>query len=131
MRWRCRRLRPVDWISVALADTHANQQEYPQPGEQKSGCGFPVMRLLVLQDVASGFILNGNMFLPTSMAAYTNIISPVIPNVGGSISDMLSLIANDPNPLRLFRSEPRAIIIRHISPLQFEQKTSLRSKASH
>ena len=58
MLWRGRRIYAVDGTGVALADTHANQEEYPQPSEQKSGCGFPVMQLVVLQDLASGAMLD-------------------------------------------------------------------------
>ena len=53
-----RRIYAVEGTGVALADTHANQEEYPQPSEQKSGCGFPVMQLVVLQDLASGAMLD-------------------------------------------------------------------------
>jgi hypothetical protein len=48
------RLLVVDGTTVALADTVALQQRYPQPEAQKPGCGFPVMKLLGLFDLRSG-----------------------------------------------------------------------------
>ena len=48
----------MDCSTTQLPDTHANQQRYPQPGSQKSGCGFPVMKFLVLFSLASGAVLN-------------------------------------------------------------------------
>jgi len=48
----------VDCSTTQLPDTEANQQRYPQPGGQKPGCGFPVMKFLVLFSLASGAVLN-------------------------------------------------------------------------
>jgi hypothetical protein len=48
----------VDGSTVQLPDTPANQKAYPQPSTQKAGCGFPVMRLVVLFSLASGALLN-------------------------------------------------------------------------
>jgi hypothetical protein len=53
--------RPVqvaDGSSTQLADTPANQQSYPQPRSQKPGCGFPVMKFVVLFSLGSGAVLN-------------------------------------------------------------------------
>jgi hypothetical protein len=52
-----RPVKVVDGSSVQLADTPANQKEYPQPSGQKPGCGFPVMKLAVLFSLASGALL--------------------------------------------------------------------------
>jgi hypothetical protein len=41
-----------------LADTTPNQKAYPQPGSQKLGCGFPVMKFVVLFSLCSGAVLN-------------------------------------------------------------------------
>jgi hypothetical protein len=57
----CLQRRPVkvvDGSSVQLPDTAANQKAYPQPTGQKPGCGFPVMKLLVLFSLASGALLD-------------------------------------------------------------------------
>ena len=48
------RLLVVDGTTVALPDTPALQQRYPQPKGQKPGCGFPLMKLLALFDLRSG-----------------------------------------------------------------------------
>jgi hypothetical protein len=53
-----RQVKVVDCSTTQLPDTHANQQRYPQPGGQKPGCGFPVMKFLVLFSLASGAVLN-------------------------------------------------------------------------
>jgi len=53
-----RPVKVVDCSTTQLPDTKANQQRYPQPGGQKPGCGFPVMKFLVLFSLASGAVLN-------------------------------------------------------------------------
>ena len=53
-----RPVKAVDGSSTQLADTPANQQCYPQPGSQKPGCGFPVMKFVVLFSLCSGAVLN-------------------------------------------------------------------------
>jgi Transposase DDE domain len=53
--------RPVkvaDGSSAQMADTPKNQKTFPQPRSQKSGCGFPVMKFVVLFSLCSGAILN-------------------------------------------------------------------------
>jgi len=53
--------RPVkvaDGSSTQLADTTENQERYPQPATQKPGCGFPVMKFVVLLSLTSGAVLN-------------------------------------------------------------------------
>ena len=52
-----RALKVVDGSSLRLADTPANQKAFPQPANQKTGCGFPVMKLVVLFCLASGALL--------------------------------------------------------------------------
>jgi hypothetical protein len=52
--------RPVkvaDCSTTQLPDTPKNQQRYPQPSAQKPGCGFPVLKFLVLFSLSSGAIL--------------------------------------------------------------------------
>ncbi len=53
-----RPVKVVDGSTTQLADTPQNQKRYPQPTSQKPGCGFPVMKLLVLFSLASGAVLN-------------------------------------------------------------------------
>jgi hypothetical protein len=52
-----RRVLVVDGSSAQLADTPANQLDYPQPGEQRPGCGWPVMQAVALYDLHTGGIL--------------------------------------------------------------------------
>ena len=57
-RWRGRTVKVVDGTTVALADTPANQRDYPQPRSQKPGVGFPLVRLVVLFALATGTALD-------------------------------------------------------------------------
>jgi hypothetical protein len=60
-----RTLKALDGTSVRLADTPANQKEFPQSSSQKAGTGFPVMKLAALFCIASGAILahaTGNLW---------------------------------------------------------------------
>jgi hypothetical protein len=54
--WCGHRVRVVDGTTVTLPDTPANQQAYPQQSVQKPGCGFPILRLVALFDMATGMI---------------------------------------------------------------------------
>jgi len=60
-----RPVKVVDGSTVSLPDTSANQKAYPQVGNQKPGCGFPLLKFVVLFSLASGAILalaKGNRF---------------------------------------------------------------------
>jgi hypothetical protein len=46
----------VDGWTVTMADTLENQQEYPQPSNQKPGCGFPIARMIGIFSLATGAI---------------------------------------------------------------------------
>src|SRR5690625_2607956 len=52
-----RRVLVVDGSSVQLADTPANQLDYPQPSIQKPGCGWPVMQAVGLYHLHTGALL--------------------------------------------------------------------------
>jgi DDE family transposase len=52
--WMGRQVHVVDGTGIALPDTQANQEDYPQPVEQKPGCGFPVLRLVAFMSLATG-----------------------------------------------------------------------------
>ena len=54
--WRGRQVYVVDGTGIALPDTEANQEDYPQPSEQKPGCGFPVLRLVAFMSLATGAV---------------------------------------------------------------------------
>jgi hypothetical protein len=59
--WLGRRVHLADATAAAAPDTPALQELWPQPSSQKSGCGFPVIKLLGLLDLASGMILHLTM----------------------------------------------------------------------
>ncbi len=44
-----------------MPDTHANQQAYPQPPQQKPGLGFPLMRIAAIFSLACGAVLDVGM----------------------------------------------------------------------
>jgi len=48
----------VDGTGFQLCDTDDNQGEYPQPTNQKPGCGFPVMQQVALVDAHSGAVVD-------------------------------------------------------------------------
>src|SRR6516165_5009895 len=49
-----RPVKVVDSSTTQIADTTQNQKVYPQPGSQKNGCGFPVVRFIALLSLSSG-----------------------------------------------------------------------------
>jgi len=55
--WRGRPVMAVDGTSVSLADTPQNQDSYPQPTNQKAGCGFPVVQIVGLFGLGSAALL--------------------------------------------------------------------------
>lgn len=57
-KWFGHTVKVVDASSTSLPDTPANQALYPQSKAQASGCGFPLMKLVVFMSLASGAILD-------------------------------------------------------------------------
>lgn len=55
--WLGRCVKVVDGTGVSMPDTAANQKTWPQPSEQKIGCGFPVVKLVACFCLASGALL--------------------------------------------------------------------------
>jgi hypothetical protein len=53
-----RRVLDVDGTTVTLPDTPANQAEYPQAPGQRRGCGFPIVRIVVVFSLAVGTVLD-------------------------------------------------------------------------
>lgn len=53
-----RPLKVCDGTTTKMADTEANQKEYPQHGKQKQGCGFPILRLLVVLSLTIGTVID-------------------------------------------------------------------------
>ena len=56
--WRGLRVKVIDGTSTSLPDTTQNQRAYPQPGGQKPGCGFPLLKLVGVFSLASGALLD-------------------------------------------------------------------------
>jgi putative transposase len=55
--WHGRRVMVADGTTITMPDTPENQIEYPQPESQRRGCGFPIMRIVVLFCLATGVAL--------------------------------------------------------------------------
>lgn len=62
-----RRIMVVDATGVQIEDTRANQKSYPQPGNQKEGCGFPVIQLVGLFNLCTGALEH---FCDSAMCAH-------------------------------------------------------------
>jgi hypothetical protein len=56
--WHGRNVKVVDGTGIRLPDTPENQAEWPQPGEQRPGCGFPVIQVVGCFCLASGAIVD-------------------------------------------------------------------------
>lgn len=56
-RWKGRDVKVVDGFTLTMPDTTENQKEYPQQRSQKAGCGFPIMRCVMLFCLATGAAL--------------------------------------------------------------------------
>jgi hypothetical protein len=57
-RWLGRVVKVADGTCLSMPDTAANQKAYPQPRSQKPGCGFPLLRLVVVFSLAVGTVLD-------------------------------------------------------------------------
>lgn len=56
-RLKGRPVKVADGSTTQLPDSPKNQKRYPQPSGQKPGCGFPLMRFVVLFSLSSGAIV--------------------------------------------------------------------------
>ena len=56
--WHGRKVRVVDGTTATMPDTPENQAAYPQQKTQKAGCGFPIVRLVVVFLLAVGTVLD-------------------------------------------------------------------------
>jgi putative transposase len=56
--WKGRCVKMADGFTLTMPDTPANQQEYPQQRSQKKGCGFPIMRCVMMFCLATGAALD-------------------------------------------------------------------------
>jgi hypothetical protein len=55
--WYGRRVKILDGTGLSMPDTAANRKVYPLSKRAKPGCGFPLMRLVVLFCLSTGLIL--------------------------------------------------------------------------
>lgn len=56
--WKGRRVYVYDGSAVSMPDTPENQRDYPQPGTQKPGLGFPLARIAAVFSLACGAVLD-------------------------------------------------------------------------
>jgi putative transposase len=63
-RWKDHDVKVVDGFNLTMPDTVENQKEYPQQRGQKRGCGFPIMRCVMI------FCLSTGAALDVAMARY-------------------------------------------------------------
>ena len=56
--WCGRHVKVIDGTGVSMPDTPKNQRAFPQPSNQKKGCGFPVAKLVGSFCLASGALLH-------------------------------------------------------------------------
>jgi hypothetical protein len=52
--WCGRNVKVIDGSSVSMPETIENQKAYPQPKSQKLGCGFPIAKICVIFNLATG-----------------------------------------------------------------------------
>lgn len=77
-----RSFKVVDGSGLRLPDTPAHQQRFPQPTSQKPGCGFPVMKLVVLFCLHSGALLaraTGSLW-ESEMSLFRRLLAALQPN---------------------------------------------------
>jgi hypothetical protein len=55
--WHGHRVRVVDGTGIRLADTASNQAAFPQPAQQRPGCGFPVMQVVACMCLHTGAMI--------------------------------------------------------------------------
>ena len=56
--WLGHRVITADGTTVTMADTPENQAAYPQLSSQATGCGFPILRVVVLFALSTGVVLD-------------------------------------------------------------------------
>ena len=59
--WIGHRVVTADGTTATMADTPENQAEYPQQRAQAPGCGFPIIRMVVLFALSTGVVLETAM----------------------------------------------------------------------
>jgi len=59
--WLGRVVKVVDGSTITMADTPANQKQYPQARTQAPGVGFPIARIVVVFSLAVGTVIDAAM----------------------------------------------------------------------
>jgi hypothetical protein len=54
--WCGRTVTAVDGCTVTAPDTFANQHAYPQQSVQRTGCGYPILRIVAFLSLATGLL---------------------------------------------------------------------------
>ena len=57
-QWQGYNVKVVDGTTLLMADTPANQAQYPQPRSQQNGLGFPIARLVGVLSLSSGAVVD-------------------------------------------------------------------------
>jgi hypothetical protein len=58
LKWHGRSVKLVDGTTVTMSDTTANQQKFPQHGNQTEGAGFPIARLVAVMSLEVGTVID-------------------------------------------------------------------------
>lgn len=69
--WKGHDVKVIDGTGISMPDTSENQKAFPQPGGQRKGCGFPVVKLVACFSLASGALLK---WVETSLKSHESII---------------------------------------------------------
>lgn len=115
--WHGHRTLLLDGSSTIAPDTPATQKVYPQPSNQKPGCGFPVPKILGMIDAFTGVLLEIAAFpLYTHEAAKTWTLHPrmrkgdLVVADRGFCSYLNLALLNAAGVLALFRLHQRQIV---------------------
>ena len=76
--WHGLNLKLIDGSRTSLPDTRKNQRAYPQPGGQKPGCGFPLLKWVGVFSLATGALLDyakGNQH-PHELSLLRKLLDP-------------------------------------------------------
>jgi hypothetical protein len=57
-KWHGKTIKSLDGTVLTMSDTHENQLEFPQHGNQKKGAGFPIARLVAVMSLNVGTVLD-------------------------------------------------------------------------
>jgi hypothetical protein len=70
--WLGRRVKIADGTTLLTPDTPENQQAWPQARTQKSGVGFPILRMVVLVSLATAALCGAAIVCPRRSETCSN-----------------------------------------------------------